>query len=186
MPRIRPEEPADHAAIHDVLMAAFPTDEEARLVAQLRESGHLKISLVAEDDNQVVGYIGFSPVSAGEDDQGLGLAPIAVVPDRQNEGIGGELVEAGIAACRDYDAHYVVVLGHSHYYPRFGFQMASALGYGNEYGASESFMILPLKPDRMPPPLYHSIWLRVQRLDLGVAWCCTSHPTRVVRFLHPC
>lgn len=152
MPRIRPEEPADKAAIHDVLVAAFPTDEEARLVAQLRESGHLKISLVAEDDNQVVGYIGFSPVNGANDAQGLGLAPVAVMPERQSEGIGGALVEAGLAACKDYDAPFVVVLGHSHYYPRFGFKIASALGYQNEYGADESFMILPLRPERLPPP----------------------------------
>lgn len=152
MSQVRPETPGDVAAILNVLHSAFPTEDEARAVSLLRESGHLSVSLVAEEEGKIVGYIAFSPVTVAGAAGGLGLAPVSVMPQYQNKGIGGELVEAGLCAARQYGAGYVVVLGHSHYYPRFGFQNASALGYRNEYGADESFMIMELEPGALPSP----------------------------------
>lgn len=151
MPAIRYEEPGDVTAIYEVVRSAFPTDEEARLIDLLRESGHLSVSLVAEEHGKVVGHIAFSPVTIHGQQGGLGLAPVSVKPEFQNQGIGGELVTQGLQAARQFGAGYVVVLGHSHYYPRFGFQNASALGFHNEYGAEESFMIMELEPGAMPP-----------------------------------
>lgn len=150
MPVIRYEEPGDVAAIHDVVRSAFPTEEEAMLIRNLRESGHLCVSLVAEEQGQVIGHIAFSPVTIDGQNGGLGLAPVCVKPAFQNQGIGGELVTQGLLAARRFGAGYVVVLGHSHYYPRFGFQNASALGFQNEYGAEESFMIMELEPGALP------------------------------------
>jgi putative acetyltransferase len=60
---IRPETDADHAAVFEVNAAAFPTEEEARLVDALRESASPYISLVAVEDQGVVGHIMFTPVS---------------------------------------------------------------------------------------------------------------------------
>lgn len=149
--RIRPEQPADQPAIRTVNCAAFPTDAEARLVDRLRANGHAPISLVAEIDGQIVGHILFSPVTvAGLPAGGLGLAPLAVVPNHQRRGIGGQLVRAGLAACRDLGCSFVVLLGHPDYYPRFGVRRASELGLSNEYGADEAFQVIELHPGGVP------------------------------------
>ena len=150
MPTIRPELPSDIPAIAEVLSAAFPSPDETELVKSLRHQGHLAVSLVAEEEGIVVGHIALSPVTVNGKSGGLGLAPLAVIPDQQSLGIGCMLVKEGLAAAKDAGADYVVVLGHSHYYPRFGFQAAKPLGYDNEYAADESFMILELKPGGLP------------------------------------
>lgn len=150
MPTIRPELPADIPAIHTVLTTAFPTQEEAELVKTLRHNGKLNISLVAEEDGIVVGHIAFSPVTVNGQPGGLGLAPVAVVPEFQSLGIGSQLVRDGLAAAKDQSADYAVVLGHSHYYPQFGFKVAKPLGIDNEFDADESFMIIELKPGKLP------------------------------------
>lgn len=151
MPIVRPEQPSDLQAIQHVLVSAFPTSEEAELVKKLRREGHLTISLVAEEEGEVIGYIAFSPVSVEGHTGGLGLGPVAVLPDHQSLGVGCELVQTGIEAAQATGVPYVVVLGHSSYYPRFGFKFAHPLGYDNEYDADESFMILELKAEGLPP-----------------------------------
>jgi putative acetyltransferase len=144
--QIRPEKPKDdEAGIRDVHLAAFPTDAEARLVERLRAHGHHVISLVAEQDGKIVGHILFSPVLAGAC-HGLGLAPLAVLPDHQRQGIGSALVREGLAICKDLICEFVVVLGHPDYYQRFGFRRASEIGIGNEFRADESFMIRLIWP----------------------------------------
>lgn len=147
---IRPEVPDDIAVIHSVHAAAFPTEEEARLVDALRIAGRLAVSLVAEEKGQVVGHIAFSPVTVDGIAGGLGLAPLAVVPEYQRRGIGGELVQKGLAYAAAAAAGFVVVLGHPAYYPRFGFRPAAAFGLDNEYGADEAFMVLEFRPKAIP------------------------------------
>src|SRR5436190_20259107 len=117
---IRSEEPTDAVAIRRVLEAAFPTADEARLVDLLRASGRLGVSLVAEVDGQIVGHIAFSPIQVdGEsrDGVGVGLAPLAVLPDSQRQGVGSRLIREGLAACERAGAGFVVVLGWPEYYP---------------------------------------------------------------------
>jgi putative acetyltransferase len=150
---IRPEALTDAAAIRRVLEAAFPTAAEARLVDLLRASGRLRISLVAERNGELVGHIGFSPVqvdgeAAGE--TGIGLAPLAVLPYDQRQGIGSRLIREGLEACARAGYGFVVVLGSPEYYPRFGFTRADRRGLGNEYGADEEFMVLELRGGRLP------------------------------------
>lgn len=150
---IRPEGPADADAIRRVLEAAFLDVREARLVALLRAAGHLDISLVAEEDRALVGHIAFSPVRIeGEavGGIGLGLAPLAVRPDHQRRGIGGRLVHEGLAACERAGCGFVVVLGETAYYRRFGFDRADRKGLGNEFGADEEFMVLELRDGAIP------------------------------------
>jgi putative acetyltransferase len=142
---VRPERPDDVPGIDAVLRAAFPSDLEARLVVDLRAAGHLPVSLVAEADGAVVGYAGFSPVTA-DGGTGIGLAPVAVLPAWQGKGIGGALVGAGVDACRADGYGWCVVLGGPGYYTRFGFYPAAPLGLGNEYGAGDEFMVQELRP----------------------------------------
>lgn len=147
---IRPEQPADHAAIRQVNLLAFDGEPEANLVEALRRNADPIISLVAEDESEVVGHIMFSPVSIDGELGGsiMGLAPMAVAPARQRQGIGTALVRAGIEACRAAGCRGIVVLGHPDFYPRFGFKPASAYGLQSEYVVpDEAFMALPLGTD---------------------------------------
>lgn len=141
---IRPERPEDSAGADAVHSAAFPTDVEARLVALLRETGQATISLVAEEDGQIVGHVVFSPVTLDSAAalKGLGLAPVAVLPTHQRKGIGTKLIRAGLAACGTIPIDFVVVLGEPSYYGRFGFSRASAFGVGNESRVDDPFMLI--------------------------------------------
>jgi len=150
MSTIRAEQAEDHAAIRRVVELAFGHRNEADLVDALRTHAHPHISLVAVLDGQVVGHIFFSPVSIESDGDAflaIGLAPLAVLPDYQNKGIGTELVQAGLRECRRLGHEVVVVLGHPEYYPRFGFVPASQRGIRSEYDvADEVFMVAELTP----------------------------------------
>ncbi|MDX2041094.1 MAG: N-acetyltransferase [Acidobacteriota bacterium] len=146
---IRQGQPEDIAMIHHVVHQAFGQAAEANLVDALRRNGKALISLVAEDNGRVIGHILFSEVTleAGENRLvGIGLAPMAVSPERQNEGIGSRLVEAGLKRCREAGYPFVVVLGHPEFYPRFGFVPTSQFGVKSEYDVrDEVFMAMELK-----------------------------------------
>jgi putative acetyltransferase len=145
---IRPETAADRADIRALNERAFEGPVEAKLVDLLRAAGKARVSLVAILDDRVVGHILFSSVTIDEAPAGLraaGLAPMSVLPEFQNRGIGSQLVREGLVACRELGFDLIVVLGHIHYYPRFGFQKASDHGLTSEYDAGDAFMVLPLK-----------------------------------------
>jgi len=146
---VRTEQPGDHDAVRALNVAAFGTPAEADLVDTLRAQARPAISLVAEQGGQVVGHIMLTPVSLAGDPQAkiIGLAPMAVAPARQRQGIGSALVDAGLQRCRDLGFGAVVVLGHPAYYPRFGFQPAVRFGIACEYEAPlDAFMLVELVP----------------------------------------
>ena len=146
---VRAESSQDVRAIREVHVAAFPSPAEASLVEALRNAGDLTVSLVAEHEERIVGHVAFSPVTLEDNPQnvpGLGLAPMAVVPEHQQRGIGSRLIREGLQRCQALGYAFVVVLGHPEYYPRFGFSKASQWGFTNEYGADEAFMISQLQP----------------------------------------
>jgi putative acetyltransferase len=145
---IRSEMPGDRPAVREVNERAFGRPEEATLVDMLRSAGKALVSLVALDQGRVVGHILFSTVTvdvAPANFRGVGLGPMSVLHEFQNKGIGSRLVREGLETCRreGYDA--VVVLGHTRFYPRFGFSRASDYGLDNEYNASDAFMVMELR-----------------------------------------
>ena len=145
---IRPERAGDIRGIRAVNLAAFQTSTEADLVDVLRDRAHPCLSLVADEDGVILGHILFSPVtlSAHSELTLMGLAPMAVVPARQRQGIGSALVREGLAVCTGLGVDAVVVLGHAEYYPRFGFTPASRFGLSCEYDvADEIFMAVELE-----------------------------------------
>jgi putative acetyltransferase len=151
---IRREKPdEDLATIRHVVLHAFGSAAEADLVDALRRAGKATLSLVAEDNGRIIGHILFSPVTLETADgvrQGVGLAPLAVWPERQNEGIGSMLVRQGLTECRAAGHPFVVVLGHPDYYPRFGFTPASRFGIKTEYEVrDEAFMALELQENAL-------------------------------------
>jgi putative acetyltransferase len=144
---IRTELPADIPAIRAVNLAAFETSSEADLVEALRTQADPLISLVAVTDDTAVGHILFSPVTlAGHEDLAMmGLAPMAVLPARQRQGVGSALIREGLDRCRQQGIHAVIVLGHADYYPRFGFVPASRFGLRSEYDVPDDvFMAIEL------------------------------------------
>lgn len=146
---IRPERAEDVDAIRRVNELAFERAAEAQLVDALRVGAQPFVSLVADDHGTIVGHICFTPVQLdGEDGSKreiLGLAPMAVTPARQNLGIGSMLVRAGLEECRRRGVSAAVVVGHTEYYPRFGFVPAQPLGLISEYeGVGDAFMIVEL------------------------------------------
>lgn len=146
---IRTETHADYTAVHRVNELAFNRPDEANLVDALRRSARPFISLVVESDGRIVGHIFFSPVLIESDDSSftaLGLAPMAVLPEYQNRGIGSELVRRGLEVCESMGHEVVVVLGHPEYYPRFGFVPAREKGISCEFEVpDEAFMVTELK-----------------------------------------
>lgn len=141
----RLEGPKDRDAIFAVHAAAFETDAEARLVDRLRAEADPYFGWVATLDHQVIAHVAFSPVTAVREDGtstvALGLAPMAVLPARQYQGIGGRLIRAGHAALADMGHDTIFVLGHADYYPRFGFTRADAEGWTFAPGTEHAFFV---------------------------------------------
>jgi putative acetyltransferase len=148
-PLIRPETTADHDAILHVNRLAFGQDAEARLVEALRDGGYVRASLVAEKDQQVVGHILFSDlliITQAGTVAALALAPLAVVPEFQKQGIGSALVRRGLEVCTEQGHRIIVVVGHPHYYQRFGFSSKLAAHLESPYSGRDSFMAVELVP----------------------------------------
>jgi len=146
---IRREEPQDSAAVRQVNEQAFGGSGEANAIEALRDRGAAMLSLVAVIDQRVVGHLFFTPATIETADHtwpALGLAPLAVLPEYQRQGIGSALMKAGLAECAQLGYERVIVLGHPGYYPRFGFQRASQYGVRFEFEApDEACMILGLR-----------------------------------------
>ncbi len=147
---IRDERAEDASAVRRVIERAFGQAGEADLVDALRRVDALTVSLVAEHDGAIVGHIAFSPVTIHASDathDGVGLAPLAVLPEEQRRGIGAALVQAGFDACRERGHRLVVVVGHPAYYQRLGF--STALQFGLECSIPvpvEAFLVAELSP----------------------------------------
>ena len=149
MPTIRPEAPEDVAAIRLLNEQAFGQETEAKIIEKLRNRGLLTISLVAIQDNRIVGHIAFSPVKIESEHssfEAIALAPMAVLPVHQSKGIGSQLVRAGLEKCRNLGYEIVVLVGHPNYYPRFGFVLAKPRGIKCEFEVpDEAWMVLELR-----------------------------------------
>jgi putative acetyltransferase len=152
---IRPERPEDKAAIWEINRLAFGGEAEPNLVDKIRNStGYIpQLSLVAVRQGRVVGHILFSLIEIRLDARtdppmpALALAPMAVHPDFQSQGIGSALVRKGLEICRDLGHVAVVVIGHPDYYPRFGFTSARSKGLEALFPVpDEAFLAIELMP----------------------------------------
>lgn len=134
---VREEIPDDVEAIRQINQLAFERDVEANIVDALREAGAITLSMVAcridpaTGLEEVIGHALYSPISiedANESRPALGLGPLAVLPDRQREGIGTFLMEVSLEILRRTGHPAVILFGHPDYYPRFGFLPAEKWG----------------------------------------------------------
>ena len=157
--QVRVSRPEDRSAIHDVHSAAFGPSEAPRIIQLVdealsdRESGQV-LSQVAEREGRVVGHVLFTPATVETGDAPVTasiLAPLAVHPDVQRQGIGGRLIAAGIETLRDSGVALVFVLGDPAYYRRSGFEPVGELILTAPYPLSpayaEAWMVLALRPD---------------------------------------
>jgi putative acetyltransferase len=153
---IREEQPGDRGQVRKVNEAAFGRTDEADLIDRLRTAGDILLSLVAELDSAesdnaeagsvVVGHILFSRMfveAARGSVPAVSLAPMSVLPDHQNHGVGSRLVSEGLAQLRVRGECIVIVLGHRHFYPRFGFSQEMARSLASAF-PPDAYMALEL------------------------------------------
>jgi putative acetyltransferase len=152
--KIRQENKDDFNTVFEVNKLAFGQENEASLVDLLRNSKAFipELSLVAIFDNKVVGHILFTTIKIINDDKNetdsLALAPMAVRPEFQNKGIGGQLIKYGLDKAKELGYKSVIVLGHEHYYPKFGFEPAEKWNIKSPFDIPTNiFMALELEKD---------------------------------------
>lgn len=173
MIEITPETASHSDAVRQLTIEAFAASEfghqgEADLIDHIRNRCKSCVSLVALAENQVVGHILFSPASlqiGSHEILGLGLAPMAVLPARQRQGIGSRLVTEGLNHPQVSSGQFVVVAGHPRFYPRFGFRRAAELGVRHGFvGMPQDICFLRLSQETDPASLdggkvfYHEIF----------------------------
>lgn len=155
---IRPEGEADRPAIEAVVRGAFAghPDEVAAFVVRIRASEQFvpELALVAEDSSGVIGHVMLSwvGVEGGSRTRILNLTPMSVRPDRQRAGVGTRLIWDALGRAQEAGEPAVMVEGIPAYYPRFGFERASALGFTAPHPKipDEAFMVKRLpgyRPD---------------------------------------
>ena len=149
---IRPEDSEsleERSLIRRINEEAFGGPDEAKLVDNLRADGHVLVSLVAELDSGIVGHILFSRMwiknPTKELVSAVALAPVAVLPEHQQRGIGGRLIRHGLELLREQGEKIVIVLGHPGYYPKFGFSTEKARLLESPFPV-EAFMAIELSP----------------------------------------
>lgn len=146
---IRKEEGKDYSKVHEVNRLAFKQENESKLIEKIRKGENFipDLSLVAEIDNKIVGHILFSKIKivGGSVFESLALAPMAVIPELQKQGIGGKLIKNGIEKAKELGFDSLIVLGHKDYYRKFGFQKASKWNIRSPFEVpDEAFMAIGL------------------------------------------
>lgn len=155
---IRPFEAEDEAAVRSILETAFKGDVEARIVEALREDDADALELVAENHGQLIAEIMFSPVTAitaaGEEIYGVGLGPVAVLPQFERQGVASLLIENGLGFMRQLGAPYCMLLGDPAFYGRFGFEPGRARKWAWEkdpdFQFGDAFQVLALGETGLP------------------------------------
>jgi putative acetyltransferase len=150
--RFEIDEVKERQAVHSVNEAAFGRPDEADLVDSLRAEGVVLASVVAELEKRIVGHILFSRMwiessgeSSGRSIAAAALAPMAVLPEHQRQGIGGRLIRQGLDLLCRQGERIVIVVGHPDYYPRFGFSSAKASSLESPF-PPHAFMAMELSP----------------------------------------
>lgn len=154
---IRKEITTDHKDVFILITKAFSALEHSEhkeqfLVERLRNSTAFipELSLVAEMDNRIVGYILLTKISIQNDSKewpSLALAPVAVDPDFQGRGIGGKLIMAAHRIAVESGHKSVILLGHAEYYPKFGYVPTVNFGISLPFEVpAENCMAVELTP----------------------------------------
>jgi predicted N-acetyltransferase YhbS len=160
MMKIRQETEADYAAVFQLIKTAFQDMEysdhkEQFLVEKLRKSAAFipELSLVATADEQIIGFIILTKIHIDNGTQSfeaLALAPVAVLPSFQGQGIGGQLIQTAHKIAKELGHQRIILLGHAEYYPRFGYELTSKYHIQLPFEApEENCMVHALTPDAL-------------------------------------
>jgi putative acetyltransferase len=159
MSGIRREEDSDIKDVFRIHQDAFQRNDEAQLVENLRKNTQFNsnLSFVAIIDKQIVGHLLFTPVSvyypfSSKSISSLALAPISTLTAHQRKGIGSKLIEYALNEIKSQDFSSIIVLGHEHFYPRFGFVPAKQYKIRASFPLKNEncFMVLELKSQALP------------------------------------
>jgi len=155
MLKFRREENSDREEVYRIHQDAFQRDDEAELVEKLRKNKQFNsnLSFVALVDNKIVGHILFTPVQiSSKSISSLALAPVSILSEYQRKGIGSQLIEYALNQLKSQGFSSVIVLGHEHFYPRFGFLPAKKFKIRAPFPLENEncFMALELKPQAFP------------------------------------
>ncbi len=148
---IRRETREDYNSIFEITKEAFKQENESKLIERIRAGKNFvpELSLVAQEKGKIVGHILLSKIKirGEEDHETLALAPMAVLPKFQKQGVGAKLIREGLDKARELGFDSVIVLGHKEYYPRFGFERASRWNIACPFEVpDEAFMAIELNP----------------------------------------
>lgn len=153
---VRQETEQDYKITENIVKNAFENAEhsdnkEHVLVARLRKSDVFipELSLIAENNSEILGHIMLTKLSINNNTNkygSLALAPVSVLPEYQNKGIGSRLIAESIKIAKKLGYKSIIVLGHEKYYPKFGFRPASKWGIKPPFEVKEeAFMALELE-----------------------------------------
>ena len=154
---LRKETIDDYDAVFNLIQKAFESEsmsdhKEQFLVERLRKSKAFvpELSIVAEVDNQIIGHILLTRLIIKNENaqfDSLALAPVSVLPDFQGKGVGAQLITFAHSKAKELGYTSVVLLGHEHYYPRFGYQPAHLFDIELPFDVpKENSMVLELIP----------------------------------------
>lgn len=147
--KIRKEEKKDYNQVYEINRLAFKQENESKLIEKIRKGENFipELSLVADKNNEIVGHILFSKIKiiGVSTFESLALAPMAVIPQLQKQGIGGKLIKTGLEKAKKLGFNSVIVLGYKDFYPKFGFQKASKWSIKCPFNVpDEAFMAIEL------------------------------------------
>ncbi len=174
--QVRSARASELGTVLAVVRAAFGSEEEPGLVKDLLDDSSARpcFSLLAWRENRAVGHILFSRAAIGGAPElsAAILAPLAVVPDSQKQGVGGALVKHGLQLLSKSGMDLVFVLGYPEYYPRHGFQPAGRIGFAAPYPIpeknSDAWMVQALRPGVIGQ--YSGIVVCAEKLDRPEYW----------------
>jgi predicted N-acetyltransferase YhbS len=155
--KIRTAQLKDYQQVFDLIQQAFEEElhsdhKEQFLVQRLRNSENFipELAIVAENDDQVVGFILLTKIKIINPEKtanSLALAPVAVYPDFQNQGIGSELIKYAHKKAFALGFESIFLLGHANFYPRFGYKPTYTFNIQLPFNApDENCMAVELKP----------------------------------------
>jgi predicted N-acetyltransferase YhbS len=155
MLEFRREDNSDRDQIYRIHQNAFQRDDEAQLVEKLRKNNQFNpnLSFVALVDKKIIGHILFTPIQiSSKSISSLALAPISILSEYQRQGIGSQLIEYALNQLKSQGFPSVIVLGHEHFYPKFGFLPAKKYNIQAPIPLENEncFMALELKPQAFP------------------------------------
>lgn len=155
---LRQENKNDFQSVFQLIEKAFEKEEysdhkEQFLVERLRKSDAFipELSIVAELDGKIVGHILFTKLKIKNDlnsFESLALAPVSVLPEFQEKGIGSKLILYGHEIAKDLGYKSVILLGHQDYYPRFGYEVCEKYNIKMPFDVpAENCMVIALTED---------------------------------------